>query len=214
MRFVDRQEAGKELAMALARYRGRDTVVYALPRGGVVLGFEVARALHASLDLVIARKIGHPHSPEYAVCAVTEKNGLVCNENERAKLDPEWLDRAVQRERQEAARRRKVYLKNVEHISPRDKTAIIVDDGIATGLSILAALQSVRAQKPRELVVAVPVAPHEIAEMLRSEADTVVILEESENYLGAVGAYYEYFPQVSDMQVIELLKRSRHKIKS
>lgn len=210
MRFFNRQDAGQLLARALADYTGCDGVVYALPRGGVVLGYEVAEALGLPLDLVITRKIGHPYMPEYAICAVTEKSGLICNEEERAQVSPEWLLEAVERQRQEAARRRRVYLKDSPHLSPTGKIAIIVDDGIATGLTIRAAVQSVRAEKPKELVVAVPVAPHSSVVQLQEEADTVVVLEDDWQYLGAVGAYYDEFQQVSDEEVVELMNRSRH----
>ena len=210
-RFTDRQDAGKKLAKALINYGGDDTVIYALPRGGVVLGFEIAQALKAPLDLVITRKIGHPFNKEYAVCAITEEGELLCDESERASLDPSWLRREAERERQEAIRRRIVYLGNARHISAKDKRAIVVDDGIATGLTMRVALQSLRKEKPKELIAAMPVAPHDVVEVLRKEVDTVVVLEEAEIYLGAVGAYYDNFPPVTDEEVIELLKRSRNK---
>ena len=207
MHFVDRHDAGRQLARALMPYRGKDTIVYALPRGGVVIGFEVARALDAPLDLVITRKIGHPYNPEYAVCAVTEDGELLCNESERPSLDPDWLAEEVERERQEALRRRKVYLAGKKHISAKDKRAIVVDNGIATGLTIRAAIQSIRKEKPKELIAAVPVAPHGILETLRKEADIAVALEDAEDYADSVGAYYDSFLQVSDTEVIDLLKQ-------
>lgn len=209
MRFIDRQDAGRQLAKALRKYRGEDTVVYALPRGGVVVGFEVARELKAPLDLVITRKIGHPDNPECAVCAVTEEGVLLCDEDRRALLDPHWLKQEAEQEREEALRRRKVYLNQEKYTSAKGKRAIIVDDGIATGLTFQAALQALSQEKPKELIAAVPVAPHEAMEMLRQEADAVVVLEDARNYLGAVGAYYNAFPQVTDEEVIDLLKRSR-----
>ena len=209
MQFVNREEAGKKLARALAEYKGSDAVVYALPRGGVVLGFEIAKSLKASLDLVITRKIGHPNSPEYAVCAIAENGGLICNEAECALLDPLWLKSAVEKELQEALRRRETYLKNAERISPKGKVAIIIDDGIATGLTIRAAVQSIRAQKPKKVVVAVPVASEEAVQLLRGEADEVIMLDDTEDFLGSVGAHYDDFPQVSDEEVINLLTRSR-----
>ncbi|HEY4523787.1 MAG TPA: phosphoribosyltransferase family protein [Candidatus Paceibacterota bacterium] len=209
MHFTDRQDAGKKLAKALMNYVSGDTVVYALPRGGVVLGFEVAQALQAPLDLVITRKIGHPCNEEYAVCAITEEGELLCNESEKDSLDPNWLKQEVERERQEALRRRRVYLGNKEHISVKDKRAIVVDDGIATGLTMRVALRSLRREQPKELIAAIPVAPHDVVEALYKEADAVVVLEEAEIYLGAVGAYYDHFPQVTDEEVKELLKRSR-----
>ena len=206
--FEDRKEAGLTLARMLAGYRGKDAVIYALPRGGVVLGFEIANFLRVPLDLVIARKIGHPKNSEYAVCAVTEEGEPFCEESERTKLDPRWLEAEIQKERDEARRRRIAYLGDKEHISAKDKIAIVVDDGVATGLTLRAALRAIRAEKPKELVVAVPVAPHDMVEVLGREADKVVVVKDELNYLGAVGAYYLDFPQVFDQEVIELLKQA------
>ncbi len=205
--FKDRKEAGQLLAQQLIQYRDKDAVIYALPRGGVVLGLEIARALHVPLDLVIARKIGHPDNPEYAVCAVTEEGEPFCNEEERAALDPSWLEKEIKKEREEAGRRRKKYLEGQKHRSARNKIAIVVDDGVATGLTLRSALRSLRQEQPRELLVAVPVAPHELVNIFQTEADGVIILKDERNYLGAVGAYYQDFPQVSDEEVIELLKQ-------
>src|SRR3989344_5520510 len=196
--FKDRKEAGILLAERLAEYRDKDAVVYALPRGGVVLGFEIARFLHIPLDLVIARKIGHPENPEYAVCAVTKEGEPFCNEREQAILDPEWLEREIKKERGEAKRRRETYLGNKKHYSAKNKIAIVVDDGVATGLTLRSAFRFLRKEQPKELVVAIPVAPHELMDVLRAETDKVVVLKDEEEYLGAVGAYYQNFPQVSD----------------
>lgn len=204
--FKDRKEAGQLLAEQIIQYRDKDAVVYALPRGGVVLGFEIAQALHAPLDLIIARKIGHPDNPEYAVCAVIEEGEPFCNEEERATLDPVWLEKEIEKEREEAKRRREKYLKGRKHRSARNKIAIVVDDGVATGLTLRSALRSLRQEQPKELIVAVPVAPHDLVEILHTEADKVVVLKDEKNYLGAVGAYYQNFPQVSDGEVIELLR--------
>ena len=208
--FKDRKEAGEILARALAEYKGKDAIVYALPRGGAVPGFEIAQALRAPLDLVIARKIGHPNNPEYAICAVTEAGEPFCNEAERAMLDPSWLAQEIKKERAEAKRRRLLYLKNQKHYSAKGKIAIVVDDGVATGLTLRAAIRSLRREEPKELIVALPVAPHEMVEILRAEADRVVILKDEQGYLGAVGAYYQNFPQVSDEEVIELMKQILH----
>ncbi len=209
MHFIDRQDAGKRLADALIKYCSDDTVIYALPRGGVVVGFEVARLLKAPLDLIITRKISHPYNPEYAVCAVAEDGKLLCDEYEKTLLDSDWLKQEVKRERQEAWRRKKIYLGDREHLSAKNKKAIVIDDGIATGLTIRAALQALKKEKPEELIVAIPVAPREVVEILRKEADAVVVLEDGKNYLGSVGAYYDNFPQTTDKEVVELLKQSR-----
>ena len=204
--FKDREEAGRMLARQLVQYRGKDAIVYALPRGGVMLGFEVARFIDAPLDLVIARKIGHPENPEYAIGAVTEEGEMFCNEKEKKELDASWLAEEIKKEQKEAKRRREAYLEGRPRLSAKGKIAIVIDDGVATGLTLLSALKSIRKDEPKELVVAVPVAPNDVVETLRSAADTVVVLMDEKMYLGAVGAYYHNFPQVSDEEVIELLK--------
>ncbi len=207
MRFRDRRDAGLRLAQLLAtRYDQQDGVVYALPRGGVVPGAEVARRLHMPLDLIIARKIGHPYNPEYAIGAVTEYGDPVINPDEVAHLHSESFGRQVAAQRQEASRRRQVYLGGRASLSAKGKIAIIVDDGIATGLTMEAAIRELQGQQPARLVVAVPVIPADTATKLAREVDDVVALDVAENYLGAVGAYYEYFPQVSDDEVVALLR--------
>jgi predicted phosphoribosyltransferase len=176
-----------------------------LPRGGVALGVVVARALGAPLDLLITRKIGHPMAPEYAVCAISDAGGLICNEDERAQLDPTWLGVAIARERAEAARRRVAYLRDHPPVPVAGKTALIVDDGIATGLTMRAAINEVRLRHPARVVVGVPVIPSDTAVVLRREADAVVALEIPSVFLGSVGAYYEDFGQLTDGDVMRLL---------
>jgi len=207
--FLDRADAGKQLAEKLENYKGEDIVIYALPRGGVVLGYEVAKALGAPLGLVITRKIGHPHNPEYAVCAVTEDGALTCNESEKRTLDPKWLSLRVEEEKKEAKRRHDVYLKNQAPLDPKGKTAVIVDDGVATGLTLRAAIRDIKQKNPKEIIVAVPVAPGDVADELKKEVDEFVALDIPSFYLGAVGAYYENFTQVEDEEVIDLLEKLR-----
>jgi ribose-phosphate pyrophosphokinase len=207
MLYQDRREAGQKLAKALKSYRGTDAVAYALPRGGVVLGAEIKTALGIPLDLVIARKVGHPYNPEYAICAVTESGQPVCNEEERVQVDAEWLEQATARERAEAARRRERYLGGRSSIPATGRTAILVDDGIATGLTMLAAIREIRAQEPREIVVAIPVVPRDTVQRLEAEGARVTALEIPDLFLGAVGMYYADFHPVSDEEVIELLQR-------
>lgn len=191
------------LAKALARYDSDDAVVYALPRGGVPIGAEVARQLEIPLSLIIPRKIGHPENEEYAVCAVTEEGELVCEEVESSKLDPQWLEEQRKIALKEIERRRAAY--GSKRLSATGKVAIIVDDGIATGLTMRAAIRSLRGEIPSMIVIAAPIAPTEVADSLRSEADDVVILDTSEPFLGAIGAYYGSFPQLSDEEVIRLM---------
>lgn len=206
MRFRDRVDAGKQLAQALKKYQKHEGVVYALPRGGVVLGVEVARALGMPLDLLIPRKIGHPLQPEYAICAVVENGELVCNQQEVARVDPEWFRQEVEAERGEARRRRELYLGGRKPTPVEGKTAIIVDDGIATGLTMEVSIRDARRRRPKHLVVAVPVAPADTVERLSREVDEFMVLDASPFYLGAVGAYYDRFLQVTDEEVIALLR--------
>jgi len=207
MRFANRQEAGRKLAEALEPFRGQAGVVYALPRGGVPLGREVARRLGMPLDILIPRKIGHPMQPEYAICAVPEQGQRVCNPREEASVDPQWLAAAEDRERAEARRRRSLYGR-ADAPSVAGRMAIIVDDGIATGLTMRAAIRDADAREPAHVVVAIPVVPSETAATLETEADQLVALEVTDHYLGAVGAYYDSFPQVSDEEVIRMLEEA------
>src|SRR5712691_5833481 len=167
--FRDRTDAGKQLARALNAYKGQPVVVYALPRGGVVVGVEVARILEAPLDLIVVRKIGHPHSPEYAIGAVAEDGYVVTNPAETATLDERWMERAAAAELKEAQRRRQLFLRGRSPVAVEDRIAIIIDDGLATGLTMQAAIHEIRKRGPREVVVAVPVAAAETVNRLRPE---------------------------------------------
>jgi putative phosphoribosyl transferase len=207
-RFRDRAEAGKRLAHALSSYRDQDGIVYPLPRGGIPLGVEIARTLHMPIDLVIPRKLGHPFNPEYAIGAVCENGGMVCNEWEVSQLDPLWFQQKVRSEREEAQRRRERYLDGRAPLPVHGKTAILVDDGIATGLTMRAAIRDLKQRHPARIIVAVPVAPEDTAAILEQEVDELVALDVPRLYLGAVGAYYEDFSQITDEEVIDMLRLS------
>lgn len=208
MRFKDRADAGQKLARPLVtKYGGQDGIVYALPRGGVVLGAEIAPRLRMPLDLITARKIGHPYNPEYAIGAVTERGEPVVSPRELANLSGEWFEAQVAAERREARRRHHVYLDGRAPLSPRGKTAILVDDGIATGLTMEAAIRELQQRNAGRIVVAVPVAPADTAARLAGTVDDFVALDIPEYFLGGVGAYYEYFPQVTDDEVLALLRK-------
>lgn len=208
MRFKDRSEAGRRLAEALAGYEREEVVVYALPRGGVVLGYEIARTLHAPLDLVITRKIGYPGNEECAVCAVAEDGDLICDSFAASQLDQEWLKDQKEKQMQEAARRRQAYLQGRGPLPANGKVAVIVDDGVATGLSILLAISEIRHDAPKKIVVAVPVSSKNAAERIREEADELVVLQIPSSFM-AVGEFYDHFPQLEDSEVISLLKHSQ-----
>jgi len=208
VRFRDRRHAGEVLAQRLAPWIGRTGVVLALPRGGVPLAAVVAPRLRMPLDLIIPRKIGHPHNPEYAVAAVVESGARDINRVEVAGLDTGGSDQAAERAQQEALRRRRCYLGERSPCALEGKAVILVDDGIATGLTMEAAIQDAKARGAQELVVAVPVVPADTARRLARMVSQVVAVEIAEHYLGAVGAYYDDFSQLSDQDVIELLKQA------
>ena len=206
--FRDREEAGEQLGDMLAHYRGQNAVVLALPRGGVVLGRVIAHHLHLPLDIVVTRKIGHPTSPEYAIGAVDEQGTTILNDAEVKTVDQAWLKEEVLRQQLEAQRRSNLYRKGKNLINLVRKVAIIVDDGIATGLTMRLAVRSVKIREPSKIVVAVPVAPAGSLRALRSEgADEVIVLEQPDEFLGAVGAHFEEFPQVDDAEVMRLMAK-------
>jgi predicted phosphoribosyltransferase len=204
--FRDREQAGRALAGALEQYRNSSVILYALPRGGVVVGAVVAQELGAPLELVIARKVGHPFSAEYAIGALTEQGPLVMDARVAAGIDEEWLVSAVARERQEARRRRERYAGNRAWRTPGERIVLLVDDGMATGLTMLAAVRELKQHQPKRVVVAVPVASPEAVEMVQQEVDEVVALVVPSFGFASVGAYYDEFDQVSDEEVIEILK--------
>lgn len=206
MRFKNRTEAGQLLAEKLAQYKGQPGVVLPLPRGGVPLGIEIARRLDMDLDLVIPRKVGHPYSPEFAIAAVGETGEPVINQVEVARVDRQWFEQEIARQREEARRRRSLYVSGKEPIPVKDKIAILVDDGVATGLTMKAAIQDVKARQPKKIVVAIPVVPADTASVLQGMIDELVALDVDPYYLGSVGAYYEDFHQVSDEEVVSSLR--------
>ena len=204
MIFKDRKDAGKSLAQALEKYESDDAVILALPRGGTVLGYEVARHLQAPLSLSIAQKIGHPLSAEYAIGAITRDGTYIINEEEKRHLSSSWLESEKAVKQKEAQRRYDTYLKGRKTPSLQGKVVILVDDGLATGYTMRVAVKAVKASKPGKIVVAVPVASSESIGALRDEVDDIICLYIPPS-LGAIGAYYEDFNQVSDDEVIELL---------
>ncbi len=209
--FADREEAGKRLAARLDRFRNERPCVLALPRGGVPVGFEVAASLNAPLDLILVRKIGAPFQPELAVAAVVDGDTpeLVVNDEVASllALPEEFFEHEREEQLREIERRRKLYLGTRPRVDVSGRTALIVDDGIATGTTVRAALRAVRRAKPKRIVLAVPVAPVETLEQLRHEADEVVCLEAYEQF-GAIGLYYADFRQVEDEEVRAFLARA------
>ena len=215
MPFSNRTEAGRKLAEALAFYKGQHPVILALPRGGAPVAAEIAAALEAPLDLVLVRKIGVPFQPELAMGAVIDGQEPLVVRNEQvirmAEINQSEFDAIRDRELEEIERRRKLYLGNRPHPELKGQTVIIVDDGIATGATIRVALRAIRMRKPRKLILAVPVAPTQSLDELRTEADEIVCLEDYEDF-GAIGLYYSDFRQISDAEVIKLLEQ--HPVKA
>ncbi len=206
--FRDRSDAGRLLAQRLLAFRDERPVVLALPRGGVPVGYEIARALAAPLDLILVRKIGAPRAPEFAIAAVAEGTPPTLARNERAiaalSIPQAYIEEAREDALREIARRRALWLGGRAPVALEGRTAIVVDDGIATGATMQAALRATRARKPARLVLAVPVAPPETLKALREEADVCIALELPEDF-GAVGQFYERFPQLGDAAVAALL---------
>jgi putative phosphoribosyl transferase len=212
MIFADRREAGRRLAEALRHLRDRDPVVLALVRGGLPVAFEVAEALAAPLDIVLVRKIGAPWQPELAVGAVVDgdRPEIVTNPEvmRMVGVSQDYVEREARRQLAEIERRRGVYLRGRGRVAVKGRTAIVVDDGVATGATTRAALHAVRRQEPACLVLAVPVAPADTLEVLSGDADETVCLDTPAPF-GSVGAYYTDFRQVSDDEVVGYLDRTR-----
>jgi len=209
--FEDRSSAGRLLAAQLVKMNITHPLVLALPRGGVPVAYEIAKALKAPLDLILVRKIGLPSSPELAAAAVVdgERADIVVNEQVMpwAGLSQEELDALVQRELAEIERRRSIYLSGRAPVSSAGRTAIVVDDGIATGTTVRAALKALARRGASRLILAVPVAPaHEVL-ALRSLVDDVICLLTPETFSG-IGEFYQDFHQLSDREVIGLLNEA------
>jgi putative phosphoribosyl transferase len=208
--FIDRKDAGIQLAGRLKRYsEKRGVLVLALPRGGVVTGAEIARRLRIPLDVLIVRKIGHPLQPELAIGAMSETGTVELNQAIIAAsgVSKAYIDEEVSVQKREILRRVELY-RGGKGIAPLDgKTIILVDDGVATGATLKAAIATLRREKISRLVVAVPVAPPEIAGEVARMADEFICLETPSNFM-AVGVHYRDFVQVSDEEVVKLLRQS------
>ncbi len=205
--FKNRADAGRKLTKLLEKFTDQDVVIYALPRGGVIIGAEIAKTLHAPLDLIITRKIGHPRQSEYAIGAVAENGHTVLNEEVTSKIEPRWLEEETEKQRLEAKRRRQLYLGERKPIPCQGKIAILVDDGIATGLTMKAAIRELKIHyQPEKIVVAVPVAPAETALELGKLGVELVAVDIPEAFSGAIGTYYQEFSPVADEDIIKIMK--------
>lgn len=209
MIFKNRKQAGEQLAQQLKRYQGKDTVVLAIPRGGVVVGREVARALDCPLDVIIPRKIGAPGNSEFAIGAIGPHDQIFLDQEiiGQYQIPKEYINAEIGRQGLEMERRERVYRGGRPPLSLKDKTVILVDDGIATGATTRVAIQSVKCQNPKELVLAVPVGPKDIMTALEKEVDEVVCLATPEPFY-AIGQFYQEFSQNTDRQVVEILQKT------
>jgi putative phosphoribosyl transferase len=209
--FHDRSHAGRRLAAELMRFRDTHPVVLALPRGGVPVGFEIAAALQAPLDVVLVRKLGAPGFEELAIGAIAEGDPVerVVDAETIALLNVpgDYLDREIERQKKELERRRIAYRGDRPALDVHASTAIVVDDGIATGATMRAALRSVRWRHPSRLVMAVPVGPPSTLAAMHGEADELVCLQSPELF-EAISPFYEEFHQLADDEVTDLLHRA------
>jgi putative phosphoribosyl transferase len=208
--FANRAQAGEELASKLRAYAGRsDVLVLALPRGGVPVAYEVARALHAPLDVFTVRKLGVPGYEELAMGAIATGGVRVLNHEVTSQLDlSEWLiDTVARREQEELERRERLYRGERAPPDVQGRTVILVDDGLATGSTMRAAAIALKKKRPAKLIIAVPVAAPETCAELRTEVDEVVCAVTPEPFV-AVGTWYSDFSQTSDEEVRELLNRA------
>ncbi len=210
--FRDRRDAGIQLARRLLHYMGmKDVLVLALPRGGVVTGFEIARSLNVPLDVLIVRKIGVPFQPELAVGALSETGTVVLNQDVLSSYDipKSYIDDEISRQKEEISRRIILYRMGKGLRDLEGKTIILVDDGVATGATMKAAIATLKKEKLKKLVVALPVAPPETAHEIKGMVDEFLCIE-TPAYFMAVGNYYLDFFQVSDAEVVKILQGGKN----
>jgi putative phosphoribosyl transferase len=208
--FEDREDAGRRLAERLERYRDERPVVFALPRGGVPVGFEVSRTLGAPLDVFVARKLGAPGQPEFGIGAVAPGGVRILNGDVvgRLGIPEDYVERITEKEMAEVQRRMRLFRGDRPEPMVAGKTVILVDDGLATGVTARAAVEALHRLRPRRLILAAPVCAAQTARLLAPEVDELVCLEAPPD-LGAIGFWYRDFSQTSDEEVIELLERAR-----
>ena len=210
--FSDRSTAGRALARELSQYSGRnDVVVLALPRGGVPVGFEIAYALHAPLDIFLVRKLGVPNYEELAMGAIASGGTRVLNDSviEDMSITPEQIEETSERERRELERRERAFRHGRAAEPVTDQVCVLVDDGLATGSTMRAAVAALKKQKPKRIVVAVPVASGETCDEFLGLVDEVICLYTPEPFM-AVGRWYDDFAQLTDEQVRDYLERAAH----
>jgi predicted phosphoribosyltransferase len=212
--FSDRVDAGKRLAVALSDFSGKHGLVLAIPRGGVVVGFEIAKALGLPLDVIIPRKLGAPDNPELAIGAIAEDGTTILDDNLITYMGVrrEYITEESERQKQEIQRRLKMYRQDAPPPNILGAEVILVDDGIATGSTMKAALASIKNRGAESITIAVPVGPPSTIRDLEEQADRVVCPYTPE-YFQAIGQFYTDFAQTTDEEVIELLRKNRESLK-
>ena len=205
--FLNRSDAGEKLVKRLAKYKNRkDAIVLAIPRGGVVVGYEIAKALKVKLDIIVTKKIGYPENSELAIGAVSLGGKAILDEAIVSEHDISrgYINAEVKEMQREVERRYKQYRGGKKLPELKSKIVIIVDDGIATGYTTLAAIQFVKSEKPKKIILAVPVIPRETFESLQKEADEIVCLNVADVFF-SISRFYEEFPQLEDEEVKKYL---------
>jgi predicted phosphoribosyltransferase len=202
MYFINRFDAAMQLSKKLDKYRGQSGVILAVPRGGVPIGYYLARYLDFQLDLLMTKKLGHPQNEEFAIGAVGLEDSII---EETENVSPEYIKEKTAEIHEQLKKRYKEFMGEKEPLDLKGKIVIVVDDGIATGRTILATLKMLRSKNPQKLVVAVPVASQQAAQRIRKEVDEFICLYTPVPFLG-VGRFYQDFSQTTDEEVIEFLK--------
>jgi putative phosphoribosyl transferase len=202
--FKDRMEAGLLLSEKLKKYQNSNSIVLAIPRGGVPIGYEVAKRLHLPLDIVLSKKIGHPFNKEFAIGAVSLDSAII---DEHPDISKEYIEQEIIRLRELLREKYKLYKGNRDPIAIEGKNVIIVDDGIATGNTLLVSIEMLRKKNPAKIIVAVPVLPYDTVKIFEQNTDEFIYLIASKSFRG-VGGFYEKFYQVEDDEVISMLSAS------
>jgi putative phosphoribosyl transferase len=204
--FKDRNDAAQTLLPHLKKYRTEQGVILAVPRGGVPVAYPIAKAYNFPLELLMTKKIGHPAHSEFAIGAVSLEDHIV---DRRIEIPQSYIDNEIIRIRENLRERYKYFMGNHVPLALENKIVIIIDDGIATGNTILSAIKMLRKKNPKKIVVAVPLAPAQVIEKIKKQVDEVICLQSPEPFIG-VGLHYEDFTEVSDSEVIHLLTDANH----
>jgi putative phosphoribosyl transferase len=206
----DRQEAGQVLAKKLMQYKNKShAIVIALPRGGVVIGYEIAKILHLPLDIVIPRKIGAPFNEELAIGAICQEESYFDERLIRSyQISKSYIQQKIHEEQKEAERRSKLYRQNRKPLDLKNKIVLLTDDGIATGATMIASLKFIKTQKPKKIIIAIPIASQDTIEYLEKQYSLDVVCTNVSTNLMSISQGYELFPQVNDDEVISLMQQS------